>query len=96
MFIDGLFVFIKQPGAALNIDVLSFHGFHDEIFLFFLRWNEAFHLAGNESSTCHRQEFGFAHGFQVHSFIGGSSWIAVDRKWKGSEQVVELIDHRSF
>lgn len=89
---NGFLLLIKQPGAALDINILGLHGFHNKLFLAFLLWNEAFDFPRDKCSSCHGEEFRFTQGFQVQTFVSGPARITVDGKRERAEQVDELVD----
>lgn len=96
MFPQGFAMWGEEPGSALDVDVLGFHGFHDEFFLFFIFRDKVFDLAGDEAESCFGQELPFRHGFMPHPFVCFPSGVAENWKWERPELVKELLDKSSL
>jgi hypothetical protein len=96
VFPQGFALWGEEPGSALDVYVLCFHGFHDEFFLFFVFRDKVFDLAGDEAKSCFGQELPFRHCFMAHSFISFPGWVAENWKWEWPELVKELLDKSSL
>lgn len=96
VFPQGFALWGEEPGSALDVDVLCFHGFHDEFFLFFIFWDKVFDLAGDKAESCFGQELPFRHGFMPHSFVSFPSGVAENWERVWSELVKELLDKSPF